>query len=154
MPSRDELDRCALDAAITQAEKSLAEGGIPIGAALMTPDGTIVAVGHNQRVQVGDPTAHGEMSCIRAAGRRLDWHTLTLATTLSPCAMCAGTAVLHRVQRVVIGENRTFQGREDWLAEAGIEVVVVDDPRCVALMERFIAEHPELWNEDIGVPGV
>ena len=154
MPSREDLDRLALNIAIAQAEKSLAEGGIPIGAALMAPDGSILAAGHNERVQAGDPTAHGEMSCIRAAGRRRDWHTLTLATTLSPCAMCAGTAVLHRVQRVVIGENRTFQGREDWLAEAEIEVVVVDDLRCVALMERFIAEHPELWNEDIGVPGV
>ncbi len=149
----NELDELALDAAIAQAEKSLAEGGIPIGAALMTPDGTIVAAGHNERVQAGDPTAHGEMSCIRAAGRRRDWHTLTLATTLSPCAMCAGTAVLHRIRKVVIGENRTFQGREDWLREAGIEVVLVNDPRCVALMERFIAEKPALWDEDIGVPG-
>lgn len=149
----NKLDRLALNAAIVQAEKSLAEGGIPIGAALMTPDGTIVAAGHNDRVQAGDPTAHGEMSCIRAAGRRRDWHTLTLATTLSPCAMCAGTAVLHRIRRVVIGENRTFQGREDWLREAGIEVVVVDDARCVVLMERFIAVKPELWDEDIGVPG-
>lgn len=152
MPTRQELDRIALDAAIAQAEKSCAEGGVPIGAALMTPDGTIVAAGHNRRVQAGDPTAHGEMICIRAAGRRRDWHTLTLATTLSPCAMCAGAAVLHRVPRVVIGEHRTFQGREDWLKDARIEVVVADDPRCVALMERFIAERPELWDEDIGVP--
>ncbi len=152
-PDRTALDRLALDAAIAQAEKSRDEGGIPIGAALVKPDGVVVAAGHNMRVQAGDPTAHGEMSCIRAAGRRRDWHTLTLATTLSPCAMCAGTAVLHRIPRVVIGECHTFQGREDWLRDAGAEVVVIDDARCVAMMERFIAEHPELWNEDIGVPG-
>lgn len=153
MATRQELDRAALEAALVQAEKSFSEGGIPIGAALMAPDGTIVAAGHNRRVQDGDPTAHGEMSCVRAAGRRRDWHTLTMATTLSPCAMCAGTAVLHRVARVVIGEHRTFQGREDWLRAAGIEVVVLDDPRCAALMARFIREQPGLWDEDIGVPG-
>ncbi|MBX3377812.1 MAG: nucleoside deaminase [Phycisphaeraceae bacterium] len=147
-----QLDRLALEAAIQQAEKSLAEGGIPIGGCLMTPTGEIVARGHNLRVQTGDPTAHGETATIRSAGRRRDWHTLTMATTLSPCAMCSGTAVLHRLKRVVIGENRTFQGREDWLREAGIEVVVLDDPRCVALMRDFIAARPELWDEDIGVP--
>lgn len=145
-------DRAALDAAIVQAEKSLAEGGIPIGAALVTPSGEIAAASHNKRVQDGDTTAHGEMSCLRAAGRRRDWHTLTMATTLSPCAMCSGAAVLHRIRRVVIGENTTFQGREDWLRAAGIEVVVADDPRCVALMRTFIDAHPELWNEDIAVP--
>lgn len=145
-------DRAALDAALAQALKSRSEGGIPIGSALMAPDGSIVAVGHNLRVQTGDPTAHAETACIRAAGRRRDWHTLTLASTLSPCAMCSGTAVLHRIPRVVIGENRTFMGREDWLRAEGVEVVVADDPRCVALMEEFIRDHPELWNEDIGVP--
>ncbi|MFN0133724.1 MAG: nucleoside deaminase [Phycisphaerales bacterium] len=146
------FDHLALDAAFQQAEKSLAEGGIPIGAVLMAPDGTIIARGHNLRVQTGDPTAHAETACIRAAGRRRDWHTLTLASTLSPCAMCSGTAVLHRIPRVIIGENRTFQGREDWLRAEGIEVRVLDDPRCVALMERFIRERPDLWNEDIGIP--
>ncbi|MBK7406564.1 MAG: nucleoside deaminase [Phycisphaerales bacterium] len=147
-----ELDRLALNAALEQAEKSMREGGIPIGASLLDASGRVVAAGHNMRVQADDPTAHGEMSCIRAAGRRRDWHTLTMATTLSPCAMCAGTAVLHRIPRVVIGEHRTFRGREDWLRAEGIEVVVLDDPRCAALMERFIRENPELWNEDIGVP--
>jgi cytosine/creatinine deaminase len=146
------LDRLALDAAIGQAEKSLGEGGIPIGAALMAPDGSIVARGHNLRVQTGDPTAHAETACIRAAGRRRDWHTLTMATTLSPCAMCSGTAVLHRIPRVVIGENATFQGREDWLRAEGVEIVLMRDPRCIAMMEKFIRERPELWNEDIGVP--
>jgi cytosine deaminase len=141
-----------LDAAIEQAEKSLAEGGIPIGAALMAPDGTIVARGHNERVQSGDPTAHAETVCVRHAGRRRDWHTLTMATTLSPCAMCTGTAVLHRIPRVVIGEHETFLGREDWLRAEGVQIVLADDPRCIELMRRFIAEHPDLWNEDIGVP--
>lgn len=146
------LDRLALDAALAQAVKGRSEGGIPIGSALMTADGVIVALGHNLRVQTGDSTAHAETVCIRNAGRRRDWHTLTLASTLSPCAMCSGTAVLHRIKRVIIGENRTFQGREDWMKAAGIEVSVADDPRCVALMREFIAQHPELWNEDIGVP--
>lgn len=150
--NRDQLDQLALDAAYEQAAKSGAEGGIPIGAALMDPHGEIIARGHNLRVQSGDPTAHAEMVCIRNAGRRRDWHTLTMATTLSPCAMCSGTAVLHRIPRLVIGENRTFQGKERWLVDAGVRVVVLDDERCVRLMAEFIAANPELWNEDIGVP--
>lgn len=151
--SRHELDTEALEAAIAQAEKSLREGGIPIGAALMDAQGVIVALGHNQRVQTGDPTAHAETVCIRSAGRRRDWHTLTMATTLSPCAMCSGTAVLHRIPRIVIGENQTFRGREDWLNAEGAEVVVLHDIRCTSMMESFMTEHPELWDEDIGVPG-
>ncbi len=150
--TQDEIDRLALDAAYEQALKSQSEGGIPIGSALVSPRGVIVALGHNRRVQAGDPTAHAETACIRNAGRRRDWQTLTLASTLSPCAMCTGTAVLHRLSRVVIGENQTFQGREDWLEDEGIEVRVLDDKRCIELMERFIARNPELWNEDIGVP--
>ena len=141
-----------IDAALEQAEKSLAEGGIPIGSVLATPDGVIVARGHNRRVQDGDTTAHAETVCIRAAGRRRDWHTLTLASTLSPCAMCTGTAILHRIPRVIIGEHTTFMGREDWMAQEGVEVEVVHDARCVDLMTRFIAERPDLWDEDIGVP--
>lgn len=150
--NQDDLDRLALDAAYAQALKSKEEGGIPIGSALVDPAGRVVAAGHNLRVQQGDTTAHAETACVRAAGRRRDWHTLTLASTLSPCAMCSGTAILHRIPRVVIGENRTFQGREDWLKAEGIAVRVVDDPRCVALMRAFIAERPDLWDEDIGVP--
>jgi cytosine deaminase len=146
------LDRLALDAAYAQALRSRGEGGIPIGSALMAPDGTLLAAGHNLRVQSGDSTAHAETVCIRSAGRRRDWHTLTLASTLSPCAMCSGTAVLYRIPRVVIGENRTFQGREDWLRAEGIQMVNLNDPRCIALMEEFIAARPDLWNEDIGVP--
>ncbi|MBM4107438.1 MAG: nucleoside deaminase [Phycisphaerae bacterium] len=149
---RDALDLAALDAAYQQALTSQREGGIPIGAALVNERGAVVALGHNLRAQTGDPTAHAETVCIRNAGRRRDWHTLTLATTLSPCPMCSGTAVLHRIPRVVIGENQTFQGREDWLKASGAQVRVLDDPRCAALMERFIREHPDLWNEDIGVP--
>jgi len=147
-----EHDRLALDAAYAQACKSRDEGGIPIGSVLMNPAGEIVARGHNERVQSGDPTAHAETVCIRNAGRRRDWHTLTLASTLSPCAMCTGTAVLHRIPRVIIGEHSTFMGREDWLSGEGVEVILANDLRCIALMERFIDEHPELWNEDIGVP--
>ncbi len=145
-------DRRALDAAYAQALKSRDEGGIPIGAALITPAGEIVAAGHNLRVQTGDTTAHGETATLRAAGRRRDWHTLTMATTLSPCAMCSGAAVLHKIPRLVIGEAETFQGREDWLAAEGVELVHANDQRCIDLMRTFIAEHPELWNEDIGIP--
>ncbi len=152
MSALEPTDQRALDAAVAQAEKSAGEGGIPIGAALMDSHGTIVALGHNLRVQTGDPTAHAETVCIRSAGRRRDWHTLTMATTLSPCAMCSGTAILHRIPRIIIGENRTFQGREDWLRDAGVELVVLEDKRCIEMMERFIRENPSLWDEDIGVP--
>jgi cytosine deaminase len=149
---QERIDQIALERALDAAREGEREGGIPIGAALVDPEGRVVATGHNLRVQAGDPTAHGETACIRNAGRRRDWHTLTLGTTLSPCAMCSGTAVLFRIRRVVIGENRTFQGREDWLREAGIEVRVMDDARCAAMMERLIRERPELWAEDIGTP--
>ncbi len=140
-----------MDAAIEQAEKGWREGGIPIGSVLAAGDGTIVARGHNQRVQSGDPILHAEMDCIRKAGRRNDWSQLTLVSTLSPCPMCTGTAVLYKVPRVVIGENRTFQGAEHWLDEAGAEVLVLDDPRCVELMHRLQREKPGLWAEDIGL---
>lgn len=153
MLTQDQIDALALNAAIEQARKSLREDGIPIGAALVNTEGVIVALGHNLREQLGDTTAHAETVCMRNAGRRRDWHTLTMASTLSPCAMCSGTAVLHRLKRVVIGENRTFQGREDWMRAEGIELRVMDDPRCIQIMREFIAQHPELWNEDIGVPG-
>jgi creatinine deaminase len=149
---RAAMDQLALEAAYQQALKSLAEGGIPIGSALMSPDGVILALGHNLRVQTGDSTAHAETVCIRNAGRRRDWHTLTLASTLSPCAMCSGTAVLHRIRRVVIGENRTFQGREDWMKAEGVEVLNLDNQLCVQLMREFITARQDLWDEDIGVP--
>jgi cytosine deaminase len=142
----------ALDAAYEQAQKSLREGGIPIGSALVNEDGMVVALGHNLRVQTGDPTAHAETVCIRNAGRRRDWHRLTLASTLSPCAMCTGTAILHRIPRIVIGEHATFLGREDWFAAEGVQALVLNDPRCRDMMARFIRANAELWNEDIGVP--
>jgi len=145
-------DQRLLDAAYEQAIKSLNEGGIPIGSALAAPDGTIIAAGHNLRVQTGDTTAHAEVACIRVAGRRRDWHTLTLASTLSPCIMCSGTAILHRIPRVIIGEHTTFMGAEDLMRSHGTELILANDPRCIELMERFIREKPDLWNEDIGIP--
>jgi cytosine deaminase len=139
-----------LAAAIEQAEKSWSEGGIPIGSVLVDREGNVVARGHNERVQTGDPTAHAEMVAIRRAGRRRDWRSLTLVSTLSPCSMCAGTAILYRVPVVVIGENRSFQGAEEWMQRHGIELHVLDDERAVALMTRLVNEKPDLWAEDIG----
>ena len=148
----NESDQTLLDAAYEQAKKSFDEGGIPIGAAIADAEGKIVARGHNMRVQTGDTTAHGEISAMRNAGRRRDWHECTMATTLSPCVMCAGAALLHRIPRIIIGESETFQGAEDQLIEAGVELIHAHDQRCIDLMKRFIAERPELWNEDIGIP--
>jgi cytosine/creatinine deaminase len=146
----DRSARRYLDAAIEQAELSWREGGIPIGSVLVDAGGAVIARGHNQRVQSGDPTAHAEVVCIRNAGRRRDWNTLTLVSTLSPCPMCAGTAVLFKIPRVIIGENRTFMGAEQWMRDNGIEVIVLDDERCIALMQRMQREKPDLWAEDIG----
>jgi cytosine deaminase len=139
-----------LDAAIEQAEKSWAEGGIPIGAVLVDSLGAIVARGHNRRVQDGDPTAHAEVVCVRHAGRRRDWRSLTLVSTLSPCAMCSGTAILFGIPRVVIGENTTFLGAEEWMRRSGIELQVIGDARCIELMTRMQTQRPDLWAEDIG----
>ena len=148
-PSPEAIRR-GIDAAIEQAEKSWREVGIPIGSSLLDAQGNVVAAGHNMRVQAGDPTAHAEVDCIRRAGRRRDWRSLTLVSTLSPCCMCSGTAILFKIPRVVIGENKTFMGAEEWMAANGAELVVVQDPRCVALMERMKREKPDLWAEDIG----
>jgi cytosine deaminase len=139
-----------MDAARKEAEVSWQEGGIPVGAVLACEDGTIVARGHNCRVQHDDPTSHGETECIRRAGRRRDWNRLTLVSTLSPCPMCAGTAVLLGLRRVVIGERSSYRGAEDWLQQAGIAVECLDDPTCVALMEQMQRLKPDLWEEDIG----
>lgn len=146
----DDAIRVGLDAAIEQAEKGWREGGIPIGSVLLGANGEVVARGHNQRVQSGDPTAHAEVDCIRKAGRRRDWGELTLVSTLSPCPMCSGTAVLFKIPRVVIGENRTFLGAERWMQANGIQLRVLDDAHCIALMERLQREKPDLWAEDIG----
>jgi cytosine deaminase len=139
-----------LMAAIEQALKSWDEGGIPIGAVLVDQQGSIVARGHNERVQKGDPTAHAEVVCVRNAGRRRDWAKLTLVSTLSPCSLCSGLAILLKIPTVIIGENRTFQGAEDWMKQNGIELEVVDDETCINLMKRMQAERPDLWAEDIG----
>jgi cytosine deaminase len=139
-----------LAAAIEQAEKSWREGGIPIGSVLVDEMGRIVARGHNQRVQSGDPTAHAEVDCIRNAGRRRDWQTLTLVSTLSPCPMCSGTSILFKIPRVIVGENQTYLGAEDWMRANGTEVVVLQDSRCIELMKRLQREKPDLWAEDIG----
>ena len=149
MMDHNTMQQC-LEAAIRMAEKSWNEGGIPIGSVLATEEGEIVAEGHNERVQSGDPIAHAEMVCLRNAGRRRDWKELTLVSTLSPCPMCTGAAVLYGVKRVVVGENTTFKGAEHWFTEAGIPFELMHDENCMALMRRMQEEKPELWAEDIG----
>jgi cytosine deaminase len=148
-PAGPVSDADAMVAAIAEAEKGLAQGGIPIGSVLVEA-GRIIARGHNKRVQGGDPIAHGEMDCLRAAGRRRHYRGLTLYTTLSPCMMCTGTIIQFKIPRVVIGENRTFGGNEELLRSRGVEVVVLDDPGCVAMMQAFQRDHAETWLEDIG----
>jgi cytosine deaminase len=144
-------DRELVREAYLEAKKGYDEGGLPIGSVLVDAKGTIVARGHNLRVQTGDPTAHAEVVCLRNAGRRRDWPELTLVSSLSPCVMCTGTTLLYRIPRVVVGENRNFLGAEDLFAARGVKVSVLQDPDCVALMERFVREKPDLWNEDIGL---
>lgn len=140
-----------MEAALEEARKGLAAGGIPIGSVLVI-DGKIVGRGHNQRVQKGSAILHAEMDCLENAGRLTakDYQRAVLYSTLSPCDMCSGTALLYKIPKVVIGENRTFQGPEAYVRSRGVEVVVLDSPECVRLMEAFIAAKPELWNEDIG----
>jgi creatinine deaminase len=141
-----------LAAAIEEARQGLAEGGIPIGSVLVHR-GAILGRGHNRRIQKGSPTLHGEMDALENAGRlpARVYRESVLYTTLSPCAMCSGAILLYGIPRVVVGENRTFLGEEDLLRSRGVAVEVVQDPVCIALMTDFIAAHPELWNEDIGV---
>jgi creatinine deaminase len=138
----------AFEAAYEAAQKSRREGGIPIGAALAR-GGVVVASGHNQRVQDGDPIAHGEMSALRAAGRQKSYRDTTLYTTLAPCAMCTGTIIQFKIPRVVVGEAETFPGEFELLRSRGVEVVVLNDARCVEMMRTFQDEQPELWAEDI-----
>lgn len=139
-------------AAIEEAEKGLNEGGIPIGSVLAY-DGQIIGRGHNRRVQRGSAILHGEMDALEAAGRQpaVVYRASTIYTTLSPCAMCSGAILLYGIPRVVVGENRTFMGEEELLRARGVTVQVLQDETCVRLMTEFIAAHPELWNEDIGV---
>jgi creatinine deaminase len=140
-----------LQEAIAEARQGLAEGGIPIGSVLVI-DGKIVGRGHNRRVQQGSAILHAEMDCLENAGRlsATDYRRATLYSTLSPCDMCSGTALLYNIPRIVVGENRTFQGPEEYVRSRGVQVDIVNSDECIALMQQFIAAHPELWNEDIG----
>lgn len=140
-----------LDTAYAEALAGLGEGGIPIGAALFTSEGRLLGRGHNRRVQDDDPSVHGETDAFRRAGRQRDYRSTIMVTTLAPCWYCSGLIRQFRIGAVVIGENRTFTGGEDWLRDLGVAVTVVDDDRCVTMMTDFIAARPELWNEDIGV---
>ena len=139
-----------LDIAVGEARQGLAEGGIPIGAALFSTDGTLLGSGHNQRVQRDDPSLHAETDAFRNAGRQRGYRSTVMVTTLSPCWYCSGLVRQFNIGALVIGESRTFTGGHDWLAELGVEVTVLDDQRCVTMMTDFIAAHPELWAEDIG----
>ncbi|UAL29999.1 nucleoside deaminase [Nocardioides rotundus] len=147
----DEQDRRYLALAVEQARIGWEEGGIPIGAALVR-DGEVLAVGRNRRIQQGSAIRHGETDCIENAGRlpASTYRSSTLYTTLSPCWMCAGTAMLYKIPRIVVGENRSFGVSEEWLRSHGVQVDVVDDAECRGLMEQMMTERPELWAEDIG----
>jgi cytosine deaminase len=140
-----------LEAAIEEAKKGLSEGGIPIGSVLVI-DGRVFGHGRNRRVQNGSAILHAEMDCLENAGRLRaeDYKRATLYSTLSPCDMCSGAALLYGIPRLVVGENRTFRGPEDYLRSRGVQLDVRDDPTCLAMMQDFISEYPELWNEDIG----
>ena len=135
--------------ALQQARASLDGGGVPVGAVLAA-GGTVIAAGHNERVQHGDPVAHGEISALRNAGRRASYLDTTLYTTLSPCQMCTGAILLFQIPRVVVGEARTFAGDLGFLRAKGVEVVLLDDAGCIAAMEEFQERYPEIWSEDIG----
>jgi len=140
-----------LEAAINEAKKGLIEGGIPIGSVLVH-NNEIIGRGHNRRVQNGSPILHGEMDALENAGRQLAsvYKECTIYTTLSPCSMCSGAIALYEIPKVVIGENQTFMGEEEWLRSKGIDIEVVDNKECIGLMKDFIKNHPDLWNEDIG----
>ncbi len=140
-----------LRVAVEEARAGLAEGGIPIGAALYGADGTLLGRGRNRRVQDLDPAMHGETNAFRSAGRQRSYAGTTMVTTLSPCWFCSGLVRQFGISRLVVGEATTFVGGHDWLAEHGVQVEIVDDADCVAMMETFIAERPDLWFEDIGV---
>jgi cytosine/creatinine deaminase len=136
--------------ALAQARASLSAGGVPVGAVLATDGGEVVGAGHNERVQRGDPVAHGEIACLRNAGRRASYRDTILYTTLSPCQMCSGAILLFQIPRVVVGEAETFPGDLGFLTEAGVEVVLLGDPGCVAVMREFQERYPQVWSEDIG----
>jgi cytosine/creatinine deaminase len=150
VPLDEATARSWLAIAIEEARAGLAEGGIPIGGALIGRDGTVLGRGHNRRVQDDDPSVHGETDAFRNAGRQATYRGTTMVTTLSPCWYCSGLVRQFGISRLVVGEARTFHGGHDWLTENGVEVVVLDDPECVQMMDEFIAANPALWNEDIG----
>ncbi|MFG2870643.1 nucleoside deaminase [Streptomyces sp. NPDC048338] len=139
-----------LATAVAEARAGLAEGGIPIGAALYGADGTLLGRGRNRRVQDGDPSTHAETAAFRAAGRQRTYRGTTMVTTLSPCWYCSGLVRQFGISRVVVGEAETFHGGHGWLAEHGVEIVLLDDPACTAMMREFVTRNPALWNEDIG----
>jgi creatinine deaminase len=144
-----QIDRDMMALALVQARESLEAGGVPVGAVLAEA-GQVVAAGHNERVQQGDPVAHGEISCLRNAGRRPSYAGTTMYTTLSPCQMCSGAILLFQIPRVVVGEAQTFTGDLNFLAGRDVEVVLLEDPGCVAAMREFQQRYPEVWSEDIG----
>jgi creatinine deaminase len=144
-----QLDRELMALALEQARASLEVGGVPVGAVLAA-GGTVIAAGHNERVQHGDPVAHGEISALRNAGRRASYTGTTLYTTLSPCQMCTGAILLFQIPRVVVGEARTFEGDLGFLRDRGVEITLLDDPACIAAMDEFQARYPQVWSEDIG----
>jgi cytosine deaminase len=148
MPELTEIDARLLRMAVAEAVTGYDEGGVPVGSVLAEGD-SVVATGRNRRVQNGDPIAHGEMDCLQRAGRQRSYRNLTLYTSLSPCMMCAGTIVQFGIPRVVVGEAENFAGNVEFLRERGVEIIVANDAEAIALMRRFIAEKPDLWNEDI-----
>jgi cytosine/creatinine deaminase len=145
----ERADRELMALALAEARASLEAGGVPVGAVL-TAGGKVIAAGHNERVQRGDPVAHGEISCLRNGGRRPSYADTTLYTTLSPCQMCSGAILLFQIPRVVVGEARTFAGDLDFLRSRGVQVVLLNDPACAAMMEEFQTRYPDVWSEDIG----
>jgi cytosine/creatinine deaminase len=145
----EQTDREMMALALDQARVSLAAGGVPVGAVLAA-GGEVVAAGHNERVQRGDPVAHGEIACLRNAGRRASYSGTTLYTTLSPCPMCTGAIILFQIPRVVVGEAETFVGDLDFLAGRGVNVLLLDDDGCKAAMREFQERYPQVWSEDIG----
>ena len=145
----NQVDREMMALALGQARVGLAAGGVPVGAVLAA-HGQLVAAGHNERVQRGDPVAHGEIACLRNAGRQPSYADTTLYTTLSPCQMCSGAILLFQIPRVVVGEAQTFEGDLGFLTSRGVEIVLLDDEGCVAVMAEFQQRYPEVWSEDIG----
>ena len=150
----DETDREMMALALGQARASLEAGGVPVGAVLAAGDAgqgwRVIAAGHNERVQQGDPVAHGEIACLRNAGRRASYADTTLYTTLSPCQMCSGAILLFQIPRVVVGEAETYAGDLGFLADRGVQIVLLDDPGCKAAMREFQQRYPQVWSEDIG----